>query len=63
MSNPSTKLNAADNMAENLGFVVYLDDADWTPEVIAHFLIGGVFTGDSLTSGDTGPLRLDADRH
>lgn len=59
----SVELNTTDRMSENIHFVTYVDDADWTAESSDHVLIGGVFTADTLTSGDTGPLRLDADRH
>ena len=59
----STKGNSADKMSQNIDFVTYVDDADWTAESSDHVLIGGVFTSDQLTSGDTGPVRLDADRH
>jgi len=56
---PSTKLNATDNMSENIGFVSYTDDADWTSDSSAHLLMGGVYGSNTVTSGDTGPLMID----
>lgn len=41
---------------------VYVDDADWTALTSKHLLFGGIYqsTPGSITDGDTGPLRLDA---
>lgn len=41
---------------------VYVDDADWTATSSSHTLIGGVYqsTPGTITDGDTGPFRVDA---
>lgn len=45
--------------------VVYVDDADWTALTSKHGLVGGVYqsTPGTITDGDTGPLRVDANGH
>lgn len=42
--------------------IVYVDDADWTATTSKHGLIGGIYqsTPGTITDGDTGPIRLDA---
>jgi hypothetical protein len=44
---------------------VYVDDADWTALSSSHTLIGGIYqsTPGTITDGDTGPLRVDANGH
>ena len=41
---------------------VYVDDADWTATSSSHSLSGGIYqsTPGSVTDGDTGPFRMDA---
>lgn len=41
---------------------VYVDDADWTALSSKHNVIGGVYqsTPGTITDGDTGPFRVDA---
>jgi hypothetical protein len=42
--------------------VVYIDDADWTSLTSKHALMGGIYqsTPGTITDGDTGPLRVNA---
>ena len=62
VAGPSTKGNLADNANENISLAIYADDDDWTTDVSAHVLVGGVFGGsNAITSGDVGPLKVAAD--
>jgi hypothetical protein len=38
----------------------YADDADWTDGSSKHTLVGGIFGSNTITSGDTGPILLNA---
>jgi len=40
---------------------VYADDADWTDGSSKHLLVGGLYGSNTITSGDVGPIALDAD--
>ena len=42
------------------GAYVYVDDADWTNSSSSHALVGGVYTSQTVTAGDTAPLQIDA---
>jgi len=46
--------------SSSAGAEVYLDDADWTNSASSHALIGGVYTSQTVTAGDTAPLQIDA---
>jgi len=61
LAQESTKLNALDRLSENFDNVSYVDDADWTGNTSSHMLIGGVYGTNTITSGDTGPIKLAAD--
>ena len=43
----------------------YVDDGDWTALSSSHQLVGGIYqsTPGTITDGDTGPVRLDANGH
>lgn len=58
--NSTSSLRVYDANVAPVAAAAYVDDADWTDGTSRHMLVGGLYGSNTITSGDVGPLMLDA---
>ena len=49
-------------IGDSLDSAIYVDDADWDG-TSKHMLVGGLYGSNTITSGDVGPIALNASGH